>query len=102
LRLAIPVAAPRPVENRRGDSIAWQGGCGHRGPVAARGFEEADLVTGELFGLTTLGGLVAVGASVNLEPARVGDALGCTLVIPGMDGVAKVVSQTTDALSTRW
>ncbi len=51
--------------------------------------------------MTTLGGL-AVGASVNLEPAlRAGDALGGHLVSGHVDGVAVVKSQSSDARSTR-
>jgi riboflavin synthase len=43
-----------------------------------------------------------VGTPVNLEPAlRAGDALGGHLVSGHVDGVATVVSETTDARSTR-
>ena len=67
--------------------------------MAADSFE-ADL-SRETLRLTTLGRL-AVGAAVNLEPAlRAGDALGGHLVSGHVDGVATVISQTTDARSTR-
>ena len=45
---------------------------------------------------------LAVGAPVNLEPAlRAGDALGGHLVSGHVDGLGTVVSQSTDARSTR-
>jgi len=99
VRLAIRVGRLDLSKTAVGDSICVQGCCVTAVAVAADGFE-ADL-SRETLGLTTLGAL-SVGAAVNLEPAlRVGDALGGHLVSGHVDGVATVVSQTTDARSTR-
>jgi riboflavin synthase len=82
-----------------GDSISVQGCCVTAVALSAAEFE-ADL-SRETLGLTTLGTL-QVGAAVNLEPAlRAGDALGGHLVSGHVDGVATVVSRTTEARSTR-
>jgi riboflavin synthase len=82
-----------------GDSICVQGCCVTAVTLGSEVFA-ADL-SRETLDCTTLGGL-AVGAAVNLEPAlRAGDALGGHLVSGHVDGVALVVSQTTDGRSTR-
>jgi len=58
-------------------------------------------VSRETLSLTTLGDL-AVGSPVNLEPSlKAGDALGGHLVSGHIDGVAKVVSISGDARSSR-
>jgi riboflavin synthase len=99
VRLAIRVQRLNLVNTAVGDSICVQGCCVTAVVVVADGFE-ADL-SRETLSLTTLGGL-AVGAAVNLEPAlRAGDALGGHLVSGHVDGVGTVISQTTDARSTR-
>jgi riboflavin synthase len=99
VRLAIRVQRLNLANTAVGDSICVQGCCVTAVAVAADRFE-ADL-SRETLSLTTLGGL-AVGAAVNLEPAlRLGDALGGHLVSGHVDGVGTVISQTTDARSTR-
>jgi riboflavin synthase len=99
VRLAIRVGRFDLARTVIGDSICVQGCCVTAVTVTADVFE-ADL-SRETLGLTTLGSL-AVGASVNLEPAlRAGDALGGHLVSGHVDGVATVVSQTKDGRSTR-
>lgn len=99
VRLAIRVRRLDLSKTAIGDSICVQGCCVTAVAVTAQLFE-ADL-SRETLGLTTLGKL-AVGAPVNLEPAlRAGDALGGHLVSGHVDGVGTVVSQTTDARSTR-
>ena len=99
VRLAIRVARLDLARTAVGDSICVQGCCVTAVALTAQGFE-ADL-SRETLALTTLGGL-AVGASVNLEPAlRAGDALGGHLVSGHVDGVGTVISQATDARSTR-
>jgi riboflavin synthase len=99
VRLAIRVGHLDLSKTALGDSVCVQGCCVTVVALVADGFE-ADL-SRETLGLTTLGGL-AVGASVNLEPAlRAGDALGGHLVSGHVDGVATVVSLTADARSTR-
>ena len=99
VRLAIRVGRFDLSKTAIGDSICVQGCCVTAVTVTADLFE-ADL-SRETLGLTTLGSL-AVGAPVNLEPAlRAGDALGGHLVSGHVDGVATVLSQTTDARSTR-
>lgn len=99
VRLAIRVSRLDLSKTAVGDSICVQGCCVTAVTVAADVFE-ADL-SRETLGLTTLGAM-AVGAAVNLEPAlRAGDALGGHLVSGHVDGVATVVSQATDARSTR-
>ena len=99
VRIAIRAGALDLARTAIGDSICVQGCCvtavALNGPVF-----EADL-SRETLALTTLGSL-AQGAAVNLEPAlRAGDALGGHLVSGHVDGVATVVSKTTDARSTR-
>ena len=99
VRLAIRVGRLDLSKTAVGDSICVQGCCVTAVSVTGQRFE-ADL-SRETLGLTTLGGL-AVGAPVNLEPAlRAGDALGGHLVSGHVDGVGTVLSQTTDARSTR-
>jgi riboflavin synthase len=99
IRLAIRVGRFDLSETAVGDSICVQGCCVTAVAVTADVFE-ADL-SRETLSLTTLGRL-AVGAPVNLEPSlRAGDALGGHLVSGHVDGIATVVSQTTDARSTR-
>jgi riboflavin synthase len=99
VRLAIRVGRLDLSRTAIGDSICVQGCCVTAVALTAQGFE-ADL-SRETLGLTTLGGL-AVGATVNLEPAlRAGDALGGHLVSGHVDGVATVVSRSADARSTR-
>jgi riboflavin synthase len=99
VRLAIRVAHLQLARTAIGDSICVQGCCVTAVALTGAVFE-ADL-SRETLGLTTLGTL-APGAAVNLEPAlRAGDALGGHLVSGHVDGVATVVSWTTDARSTR-
>jgi riboflavin synthase len=99
IRLAIRVGRFDLTKTAVGDSICVQGCCVTAVAVTADVFE-ADL-SRETLSLTTLGRL-AVGAPVNLEPSlRAGDALGGHLVSGHVDGIATVVSQTTDARSTR-
>jgi riboflavin synthase len=99
IRLAIRVSRLDLARTAIGDSICVQGCCVTAVALNGQVFE-ADL-SRETLALTTLGSL-AVGTAVNLEPAlRVGDALGGHLVSGHVDGVATVVSETTDARSTR-
>ena len=99
VRLAVRVGRFDLSRTALGDSICVQGCCVTAVAVTADLFE-ADL-SRETLSLTTLGKL-AVGAPVNLEPAlRAGDALGGHLVSGHVDGMGTVVSQTTDARSTR-
>jgi riboflavin synthase len=99
VRLAIRVGRLDLSRTVVGDSICVQGCCVTAVALTAAGFE-ADL-SRETLGLTTLGDL-AVGAAVNLEPAlRAGDALGGHLVSGHVDGVARMVSRSADARSTR-
>ncbi len=82
-----------------GESVAVNGAC--LTVVAfANGRLEADISV-ETLRVTTLGDL-AVGASVNLEPAlRVGDPLGGHIMSGHVDGRARVVALTTEARSLR-
>jgi len=99
VRLAIRTAALDLAKSAVGDSICVQGCCVTAIRLAGQVFA-ADL-SRETLALTTLGDL-KVGAPVNLEPAlRAGDALGGHLVSGHVDGLARVVSLTTDARSTR-
>jgi riboflavin synthase len=99
VRLAIRVGRLDLSRTVVGDSICVQGCCVTAVALTGAGFE-ADL-SRETLGLTTLGDL-AVGAAVNLEPAlRAGDALGGHLVSGHVDGVARMVSRSADARSTR-
>lgn len=99
VRLAIRASAMDLSRTAIGDSICVQGCCITAISLSGDTFE-ADL-SRETLGLTTLGGL-AVGSAVNLEPAlRAGDPLGGHLVSGHVDGLGTVVSQTTDARSTR-
>jgi len=103
VRLAIRVGRLDLSRTAIGDSICVQGCCVTAVALTAQGTAqgfEADL-SRETLALTTLGAL-APGTMVNLEPAlRAGDALGGHLVSGHVDGVGTVVSQTTDARSTR-
>lgn len=84
---------------RVGDSICVQGCCLTATELRDGAFS-AD-VSRETLSLTTLGDL-AVGSPVNLEPSlKAGDALGGHLVSGHIDGVAKVVSISGDARSSR-
>jgi riboflavin synthase len=99
MRLGIRVSAMDLSRIAIGDSICVQGCCVTAISLSGDVFE-ADL-SRETLGLTTLGGL-AVGSAVNLEPAlRAGDPLGGHLVSGHVDGLGTVVSQSTDARSTR-
>jgi riboflavin synthase len=99
IRIAIRAGALDLARTAIGDSICVQGCCVTAVALHGQVFE-ADL-SRETLSLTTLGTL-AVGTPVNLEPAlRAGDALGGHLVSGHVDGVATVVSETTDARSTR-
>jgi len=99
VRLAIRVGRLDLSRTAVGDSICVQGCCLTAVALTVTGFE-ADL-SRETLGLTTLGDL-AVGAAVNLEPAlRAGDALGGHLVSGHVDGIARLVSRSADARSTR-
>jgi riboflavin synthase len=99
VRLAIRVSALDLSRTAIGDSICVQGCCITAISLSADTFE-ADL-SRETLGLTTLGSLAA-GSAVNLEPAlRAGDPLGGHLVSGHVDGLGTVISQTTDARSTR-
>ena len=84
---------------RVGDSICVQGCCLTVTELAGSTFA-AD-VSRETLNLTTLGDFGS-GTPVNLEPAlRAGDALGGHLVSGHVDGVARVMSLSGDARSTR-
>jgi riboflavin synthase len=97
LRLVIACAGLAGV--RVGDSICVQGCCLTATQVQGHAFA-ADL-SRETLALTTLGEL-AVGDSVNLEPAlKAGDALGGHLVSGHIDGVAEVSAVSGDARSRR-
>jgi riboflavin synthase len=99
VRLAIRVGRLDLSRTAVGDSICVQGCCVTAVALTADMFE-ADL-SRETLALTTLGTL-APGAAVNLEPAlRAGDALGGHLVSGHVDGLAKLVSRSVDARSTR-
>jgi len=99
IRLAIRVSRLDLARTAIGDSICVQGCCVTAVALHGQLFE-ADL-SRETLAVTTLGSL-AVGAAVNLEPAlRAGDALGGHLVSGHVDGVATVISEATDARSTR-
>ena len=82
-----------------GDSICVQGCCLTATELLDDAFT-AD-VSRETLSLTTLGDL-AVGSPVNLEPSlKAGDALGGHLVSGHIDGVAEIVSISSDARSSR-
>jgi riboflavin synthase len=99
VRLAIRVAHLDLARTAIGDSICVQGCCVTAVTLDSQVFA-ADL-SRETLAVTTLGAL-AVGTAVNLEPAlRAGDALGGHLVSGHVDGVATVISEATDARSTR-
>lgn len=84
---------------RIGDSICVSGCCLTAVELSGQAFT-AD-VSRETLNLTTLGELRA-GSLVNLEPAlRAGDALGGHLVSGHVDGVAHIISLSSDARSTR-
>ncbi|MFI4913670.1 MAG: riboflavin synthase [Steroidobacterales bacterium] len=100
LRVKIGVDSLDLSRQKIGDSIAAAGVCltvVELGPQ----FFSAD-VSRETLRITTVGSW-RVGKRVNLEPAlRAGDALGGHLVIGHVDGVAKLLSRTSDARSERW
>ncbi|HEY4341837.1 MAG TPA: riboflavin synthase [Steroidobacteraceae bacterium] len=99
VRMAIRVGRLDLSRTAVGDSICVQGCCVTAVALSAESFE-ADL-SRETLALTTLGRL-SPGAAVNLEPAlRAGDALGGHLVSGHVDGLAKLVSRSVDARSTR-
>lgn len=84
---------------RIGDSICVQGCCLTATELLDDAFT-AD-VSRETLSLTTLGDL-AVGSPVNLEPSlKAGDSLGGHLVSGHIDGVAEIISISSDARSTR-
>ena len=98
-RMVIAFDHLRSSDFRIGDSICVQGCCLTATELPDGAFA-AD-VSRETLSLTTLGDL-AVGSPVNLEPSlKAGDALGGHLVSGHIDGVAKVVSISGDARSTR-
>ena len=98
-RMVIAFSHLRSSDFRIGDSICVQGCCLTATELPDGAFA-AD-VSRETLSLTTLGDL-AVGSPVNLEPSlKAGDALGGHLVSGHIDGVAKVVSISGDARSTR-
>jgi len=103
LRIAVDASALAaridPVRFAVGESIAVNGAC--LTVVAfTNGRFEAD-VSQETLRVTTLGSL-AVGASVNLEPAlRAGDALGGHLMSGHVDGIARVVAVAGEGRSLR-
>jgi riboflavin synthase len=83
-----------------GDSIAVSGVCLTAVMLDAGGF--AVDVSNETLARTTLGGLKS-GQKVNLEKAlRLADRLGGHLVSGHVDGLAKVLSISTDGRSQRW
>jgi riboflavin synthase len=99
VRLGIAVGRLKLDRTAIGDSISVQGVCLTVTALAANGFS-AD-VSRETLSLTTLGDL-AVGSSVNLEPAlRAGDPLGGHLVSGHVDGVGRVISLAEEARSLR-
>jgi riboflavin synthase len=82
-----------------GASICVDGVCLTVAALDADGFA-AD-VSGETLGVTTLGAKRA-GERLNLEPAlRAGDSLGGRWVSGHVDGIAEVLTTTTDARSLR-
>jgi riboflavin synthase len=84
---------------RIGDSISVQGCCLTATELLDDAFT-AD-VSRETLSLTTLGDL-AVGSPVNLEPSlKAGDSLGGHLVSGHIDGVAEIISISSDARSSR-
>jgi riboflavin synthase len=92
-------ASPGPARLAPGDSIAVQGVCLTVTRWEGRLFH-AD-VSRETLEKTTLGQL-ELGARVNLEPAlRLGDPLGGHMVSGHVDGLARLVSSTSDARSWR-
>jgi riboflavin synthase len=100
LRVKIGVDSLDLSRQKIGDSIAAAGVCltvVELGPQ----FFSAD-VSRETLSITTVGSW-RIGKRVNLEAAlRAGDALGGHLVIGHVDGVAKLLSRTSDARSERW
>ena len=100
VRLVVDTAALDLSDAQMGDSIAVSGVCLTAVTLEPHGFS-AD-VSNETLSLTTLGELKA-GDPVNLEKAlRLADRLGGHLVSGHVDGVAKVVSITSDGRSQRW
>jgi riboflavin synthase len=98
-RIVIAFNHMKSSDFRVGDSISVQGCCLTATELLDGAFT-AD-VSRETLSLTTLGDL-AVGSPVNLEPSlKVGDALGGHLVSGHIDGLAEVVSISSDAHSVR-
>jgi riboflavin synthase len=98
-RIVIAFSQMKAADFRIGDSICVQGCCLTATELLDDAFT-AD-VSRETLSLTTLGDL-AVGSPVNLEPSlKAGDALGGHLVSGHIDGVAEIVSISSDARSSR-
>ena len=98
-RIVIAFNQMKAADFRIGDSICVQGCCLTATELLDDAFT-AD-VSRETLSLTTLGDL-AVGSPVNLEPSlKAGDALGGHLVSGHIDGVAEIVSISSDARSSR-
>ena len=95
----IRISTPLASELVEGDSVSVAGACL---TVSSRadGEFEADAMN-QTLGLTTLGGL-AVGDSVNLEPAlAAGDPLGGHIVQGHVDGVGTVTGIAEDGIARR-
>jgi riboflavin synthase len=98
-RIVIAFSHLKASDFRIGDSICVQGCCLTATELLDDAFT-AD-VSRETLSLTTLGDL-AVGSPVNLEPSlKAGDSLGGHLVSGHIDGVAEIISISSDARSTR-
>jgi riboflavin synthase len=98
-RIVIAFKQLKASDFRIGDSICVQGCCLTATELLDDAFT-AD-VSRETLSLTTLGDL-AVGSPVNLEPSlKAGDSLGGHLVSGHIDGVAEIISISSDARSTR-
>jgi riboflavin synthase len=98
-RIVIAFKQLKASDFRIGDSICVQGCCLTATELLDDAFT-AD-VSRETLSLTTLGDL-AVGSPVNLEPSlQAGDSLGGHLVSGHIDGVAEIISISSDARSTR-
>jgi riboflavin synthase len=99
-RIEIGFAALPRERLNLGDSVCVDGVCLTVAALGSASFQ-AD-VSAETLNVTTLG-LKQPGSRVNLEPAlRVGDGLGGHWVSGHVDGIAEVISTTTDARSRRF